>query len=267
MSTTTAPTPGTLRRSGMPGLARLLVTEARLYLRDAGTVFFVLTFPTVLLLGMAYVIPGMREPMTDAAPPFEGLMPASLFAPVVIAVAIATAGLAAMPAYLAAYRESGVLRRMSTTPMRPQGILVAQVVVNLAALLVGSALAIVMGVLLLDVPLPVSWWVVLLSIPPAAGATFGIGLIIGGLASKGSTASGIGMTLYFPMLFFAGLWTPGPSMPEAVAAVATYTPLGAASQALTTGWFGGDFPATQLVVMVVWTAVTLVIAARTFRWR
>lgn len=128
MTTATA-TPVRPARLGMRGLPTLIATEARLFTRDFGNLFFVLVFPTVLLVGMGYAIPDMREPLTDAGA-LNGLRVVDLFLPVMFCVAAATAGLAALPAYLASYRETGVLRRLSTTPMRPAGVLLAQVVIH-----------------------------------------------------------------------------------------------------------------------------------------
>lgn len=267
MTTTThdRPRPDTRpsSRLGMPGWGRMLQTETILYLRDIGNGIFVLLFPAVLLLGVSYGLPGMR----DAVPEFGGLTPAQVFAPIMISVSIATAGLAALPNYLASYRETGVLRRLSTTPMRPQGLLLAQLVVNAAGLVVGAALAIGLGMALLDVPMPDQLLLTIVATLLGTASCFGIGMVIGGIADKATTASGVGMLIYFPMLFFAGLWTPGPAMPETIARIATYTPLGAASQALQETWFGDGVPLRQLVVMAVWAVVTFLVASKTFRWK
>lgn len=262
--TTTTPA---VRAARMPGLGRLVATEFRLYLRDAGTVVFVLAFPAILLVGMGLVIPGFREVITDAPPPWEGMRGIHIYAPVVVCVAVATAGLSALPTYLASYRESGVLRRLSTTPMPPQGILLGQLTVNLVGLTAGAAIAIGLGAIVLDVPMPANWGLALVSFVLAITSVFGIGLIIGGLVDKASTASGIGMLVFFPLLFFAGMWTPGPMMPGGLASIAQWVPLGAAAQALTAAWFGGDPPLLQLGVMAAWSLVLFVVAARTFRWR
>lgn len=254
--------------SGMPGLGTLITTEFKIYGRDFGNIFFVLAFPTVLLLGIGLIIPGLRDTITDAGPPWDGLQPVHLLVPVMVAVAVASAGLSSLPTYLASYREKGVLRRLSTTPMAPQGILIALILVNLFWLTLGAALSIAVGIVVLDVPLPVDWWILIVAFPLTITSCFGIGLIIGGIVRKASVAGGIGMLVFFPMMFFAGLWTPGPAMPDTLATIATWTPLGAAGQALTTAWFGdGGFPSLQFVSMGLWTVVTFAIAAKTFRWK
>jgi ABC-2 type transport system permease protein len=257
----------TTSRTGSRPFRALLVSETRLYLRETGNVVFVLVFPLILLIGMGFAIPGMRETITDAPAPWYGLRAIDLFAPIMVCVAVATAGLSSLPAVLAGYRERGVLRRLSTTPMRPQGVLLAQLVVQAGAVLVGAGLALVAGNLVFGIPVPVQPLLTVALLVPAVAAIFGIGLLIGGLAPKASTASGLGMLVYFPMLFFAGLWTPGPMMPDAVEAVARFTPLGAASQAMTGAWLvGGGVPWLSVGVMVAWAAVLTTVAARTFRW-
>lgn len=256
----------TRSHTGTRGLTALISTELKLFLRDFGNVFFVLAFPTVLLIGMGFAIPGMRDPITDLPEPWLGLRAVDLFAPLMLCVAAATAGLSSVPAYLASYRETGVLRRMSTTPMRPQGVLIAQAVVQLLGVIVGGGLALTFAFLVFDTPMPQNPALALVVFLAATTSMFGIGVLIGGLASKGATASGIGMLVYFPMLFMAGLWTPGPMMPDTVEAIATYTPLGAASQAMNEAWFGTGMPWVQLIVMVTWTVLMFGLAARTFKW-
>ena len=49
---------------------------------------------------------------------------------------------------------------------------------------------------------------------------------------------------------------------------ARVTPLGAASQVMSYGWFGGDtFPWIQIIAMIVWTAVLMPLAVKLFKWR
>ena len=253
-------------RAGTRGLGTLTLTETRLFMRDFGSWFFALLFPTVLLLGIGLVIPGMREVITDAPPPWAGMEAVHTFTPVALATAMGTVALVTLPVYIADYRANGVLRRLSTTPMRPQGVLVAHVVINVVAVLVASALAVLAALLVFGSPMPQQPLLAVGVFVLGAAAMFGIGLLIAALAPKGAVASGIGMLVYFPMLFFAGMWTPGPAMPDTLATVASYTPLGAASQALTTAWFDGGFPAHQTVVLLAYCALLYPLAARLFRW-
>ncbi|UNX55337.1 ABC transporter permease [Georgenia sp. TF02-10] len=268
--TTTAQGPAAVPRSrtgaGWRGANRLLGTETAVWLRDAGTVFFGVVFPSVVLLGVGFAIPGMRDPITDAPPPWDGLTPIATYLPIVLATAIGTSALTVMPVTLATFREKGVLRRLATTPMRPQGLIASHLVINLGATLVSSVVALAVGMLVFDAVAPGRAAVVLLAFVLAVAAMFALGTLVAARAARGTTASAIGMTIYFPSLLFAGLWTPGPVMIDFIREIGQFTPLGAASQAMTEGWFGDGFPALQMVVMVAWTAVLLPLGVKLFRW-
>ncbi|WP_125776361.1 ABC transporter permease [Antribacter gilvus] len=253
------------------GFGTLLSTEARVWLREPVAVFFALAFPVVLLVGFGYLIPGLREPMSDAPPPWNDESAMSFYLPSVLALSIATVALTVIPVTFATFREKGVLRRLATTPMRPQAIVGVHLVINLAAVLVASLLAVAGAMLAFGVPLPENPGVVLLSFVLGVAAMYSLGLLVSARAPRGTTASGVGMLLYFPSMLVSGLWTPGPAMPDWLETLGKFTPIGASAQGMTIGWLGevmtGEvFPAVQIIVMVVWTAVLFPLGVKLFRW-
>ena len=249
----------------MRALWALTRAEGRLYLREPMNVFFGLVFPTLLIFMLGFLIPAMQETV-PGEPGFADLRIIDLFAPIILALAIATVSLTTLPPVFGSYRERGVLRRLSTTPLPASRLLIAQVAVNVAAVVVAVALALVGGVALLDLALPTQPLLVVGAFLLAAVEMISLGCLISAVVPTAAGASGLGMVLYFPMLFFAGVWLPGPLMPAGLAQVSGWTPLGAASQAMTEGWFGSGVPVQQLVVMVIWTLVLVPLAARLFRW-
>lgn len=246
------------------GTGTLLRSETRLFLRDGGSLFFALAFPAIVLVGVGLAIPGLDQPLTEG--PGAGLPGIVVMLPPVLATAMATPALSTVPSTIAGYREQGVLTRLSTTPMRPTGLLLAQLVVGVVSFLLATVLALAVGSLVFTVPMPQHAGVVLAAVLLGAVAMFSVGMIIAARATKASTAQGIGMLVYFPMLFFAGMWTPGPVMPDVVASIATWTPLGAISQAISAGWLGGDLPWLQLAVTAVYAVAGIAVSARLFRW-
>lgn len=259
-------TPGTPRPTVRPHalMLRLLRAETRLYLRDVPSAVFALLVPAVVLVSAGLVIPGMRERLSGGA--WDGLTMIQVYTPAVLTMAVATPALSTLPMIVANYREHGVLRRLSTTPTRPSAVLAAQVVINLAAFVVAGAIALAVAAAVFDSPLPRQSPTAVLALLLGALAMFGLGMLVAARARTGTAASGIGMLLYFPLLFLAGMWTPGPLMPELASRIATFTPVGATSQALNTAWFDGGFPALQVLVLLAWTALLYPVAARTFRW-
>jgi len=50
--------------------------------------------------------------------------------------------------------------------------------------------------------------------------------------------------------------------------IARVSPLGAASQVMSYGWFGGSpFPWVQIGAMIAWTALLTPVAVKLFKWR
>ncbi len=262
-----APTDGAVAHRAPGGaLARMIAVEARLLVRDPSVLFFALLFPALLLTVLGLVMPWADQPYDDSDPLLAAVTAITGYTPIVLSLAVATVAVSTFPAIIATYRQRGVLRRLSTTPVGPARLLVAQVVVNLAALLLAAALAVTSGVLVLGISLPEQPATVLLAFLLAVLSAFALGSLVAARAPTAAAANGWGMTLYFLCLFFAGVWLPLPLMPDLVQDVAGYTPLGAATQAMTAGWVGQPFPGTEMLVMAVWALVGVPVAVRLFRW-
>jgi ABC-2 type transport system permease protein len=253
----------------MRGFGGLVRTEAKVWSRDASTPFFALLFPALLMVAIAMMNPAMREPISDPeamGAVWYGVAPIAIWFPSLLAMAIATPSLTVLPAAFGGFREKGVLRRFSATPMRPQALIGAHYVINLSAAVVGAALALVLGQVLFGLVAPRNAAIVVLAFVLGMASTFMVGTLIAARVPRGSTGSAIGSVVYFVLIILAGVWTPGPAMPDALVTVARFTPLGASAQAMTAGWFESGFPLAQTLVMVGWTAVLLPLSVKLFRW-
>ncbi|GEL46857.1 ABC transporter permease [Cellulomonas hominis] len=248
-------------------LARVTAVEGRLALREPSNVFFAVLFPAVLLAVLGLAMPWGSAPYSEDDPLLSQINGITGYTPIVLTLAVGTVALSMYPITIATYRGTGVLRRLSTTPLPPSRLLIAQILVSVAALLVAAVLALVVGLLVVDVSAPTRPGVVLLAFVLTAAATFGVGSLIAARAPTAGAATGIGMTTYFVSLFFAGVWLPLPIMPEVVQRIAGWTPLGAGSQAMLAGWVGDALPVRELLVMAGWAVVLVPLAARLFRWR
>ena len=97
-------------------------------------------------------------------------------------------------------------------------------------------------------------------------AIFAIGLWIASFARSANVANAIGQVLFYPMMFFAGLYFPREMMPDVLRHISDWTPLGAAVNALQTA-AEGSFPSAQaLLVMAGYAVVFGAVAVKQFKW-
>ncbi|MEO3811369.1 ABC transporter permease [Sphaerisporangium sp. B11E5] len=241
----------------------LLTTEALIYLREPMATFMTLGLPIGLLLGLGLSIPDFRVPL----PEFGGQRVVDTQLPaMMIILSVSTSAFSAIPAALAVYRERGILRRLSVTPVPPSRLLGAQLVVNLASAVVATALTIVMGHLLLDSRLPaqLGWFAV--SFVLGVGAMFAIGLLLAAAIPSSRAAGAIGAVVMFPLLFLGGMWVPREAMPELLRQISDFTPTGPFGQTLRDAWAGTTPEPLHLAVLAAWTLLASIAAARLFRW-
>ncbi|MDF2709663.1 MAG: transporter permease [Nonomuraea muscovyensis] len=243
-------------------MKKLLLVETKLYLRDGGTVVFSLVLPVLLLLVIGS-IPAMSQP--DPAFGGERLIDTQLPAMMTL-LALLTLAFTVLPAVLTTYREQGVLRRMSTTPVHPGRMLATQLLINLALGTVAVVLLVVSGRLVLGTSMPRQPVGFVLVFLLGTAALLAMGLVIAALARTGKAAPLVGTSVMFPLMFVAGMWFPREVMPDALRAVSDFSVAGPFAQALRDTWAGGWPEPLHLGVMVGGLVLFGGLAVRLFRW-
>ncbi|WP_432534740.1 ABC transporter permease [Kineococcus arenarius] len=245
----------------MSATTAVLKAETRLFTREPGSLFWVLAFPSLLLLAFG-LVPKFRE----ADPALGGERALDVYVPSVVLVALITASLLSMPGALTTYRERGVLRRVRATPARPSSLLLAQVVLHAVAAVLGALLALAVGRFAWDVALPEHRLAYGLTLLLATLAGLATGTVITALARTARAAQAIGLAAFFPSMFAAGVYVPIQVLPQSLRQVVEVFPFGAAAQALDRAASGSWPTWTHLAVLVLWTVVLTAVAVRWFRW-
>ena len=246
--------PRDLPRRAFP---KLVQNEARLVWRQPVSLGIGLVMPVLLLALLGGAFRGAS---------LGGLSVAQAELPMLIVLVLATIALFGLPAPLATYREQGILRRLSTTPVPPAWVLGAQLAVNASIAVAGLMVLLVTGIAGFGLKTPQSVGGLALSVALAAVAVFGIGLWITGIASNAAMAGGIAWVTFFPLTFFAGVFVPLPILPAVVRDIGDWTPLGAAVHALQDATQAGFPPARFLLVLTGYALVSGALAIRFFRW-
>ena len=249
-------------RAPRRALKELAITEAKCAWRTPVTLALGVLVPVIVLVILGSVgalqktIPGSDPPVTYM----------TTFVPVLIGMVLAFTALVSLPIVLVSQRESAFLRRLSTTPVAPRWLLAAQVAVNFVLAVVAMVLIVGGGALFFQVRAPAQLGGFVLSALLATAALFAIGLLIAAVAANRVVAAVLGTILFYPLMFYAGLWVPRQSMSLAMRHISDYTPLGAGVHAMLSS-IQGTFPPTQpLLVMAAWAVVFGVAAVKFFRW-
>jgi ABC-2 type transport system permease protein len=251
-----------MREKTVNVLTKLTTAEAKVFLRDPGAPALVVGIPLALLLVFG-LLPGAGDP----DPKYGGQSAlATVIAPMAVTILLAMLALTQFPNSMGTYREKGLLKRLSASPVPPSRLLAAQLLVNLAAVVVVVLLVVGVGRFALGITLPGNPAGFLLSIVLGALALFSVGLLVAALAPTGRAASGIGTAVFFPMLALGGVWVPKEKLPPFLQHVADVLPLGATLNALRATWAGSAPEVLQLGSMAVVAVACTAIAARVFRW-
>lgn len=241
--------------------AAVLRSEARLLTREPAVLFWIVAFPSGLLTVLG-LIPSFR----DADPSLGGRRVIDLYVPVSVLLALIMAGVQAMPPVLTGYRERGILRRLSTTPVRPAALLTAQLVLLGAGAFCSALLVMAVGRLAFGVRLPEQLAGYVLALAVATASALALGAAVCAVSRTQKAAQAIGSVVFFPSMFTAGVWLPVQAMPDLLQRIVTYTPFGAASEALDRAARGGWPGWAHLGIMALWTVLLTGAAARWFRW-
>jgi ABC-2 type transport system permease protein len=242
-------------------LLKLSLTELKLLSRERVRAVLPIAFPVVLIVILGNVR-SFRQPSASLG----GESVIDLYTTIMVVMGLALLALTNMPMIVADYREKGVLRRLQTTPIGPVRVLAAQLVADLTVAVVMVIAVLAVARIGFDVPLPRQPGAFVVTALLAACALLATGLLVAAVAPTGRVARGVGALLFYPMMFFAGLWIPIPNMPATLQHISHATPLGAAVPALTAA-AEGSWPTTlQLLTLAGWAVALGLAAARFFRW-
>jgi ABC-2 type transport system permease protein len=197
-------------------LVAMTKTETTLFFREPLLPALVLALPVLLLIGFG-LIPGFGDPSSD----LSGQSGTEYIASIGVAIVLAVLGLSILPTTLGTYRERGVLRRLRATPVTPRTLLGAQLLLVGGATLAATVLLVLVGSLGFGVAVPRNLAGFVLAVVLGAAALLSLGLLVAAVAPTAKAANAIGMTLFFPSMFLAGVYVPRETFPRSSSTSAT----------------------------------------------
>ena len=216
--------------------------------------------PTVLLVIIG-IIPKNRTHLKV----LDGLTTFNAYVPIFLAMVIAALAFYGLPIPLAIYRDQGILRRLSATPVPPAWVLAAQLVLNASFAVAELILLLIVATAGFGIAAPKSAAGLAVALFLSIAGVFAIGLWVAAIA-RPRTAGILAAVCFFPLMFFAGLFFPREEMPRALLDVSNLTPLGAAVQAIQSAMLNGFPPVLPLLVLPAYALIFSALAVRFFRW-
>jgi len=239
----------------MRRLAAQTRIELLLTLRRGESVLLTFAIPVLLLafFSKVDVLPtGFRRPIDFL---FPGVLALAVMSTAMVSLAIATGF----------ERQSGVLKRLGSTPLTRAELLGAKTIAMIA-IEVLQVVVLVVEALLLGFRFGGAHLGVALAGAILATIAFaGIGLLMAG-ALPALTTLAAANGLYLVLLLLGGMVIPLTKLPSGLRAVARALPAGALSDVLHSALRGAAAPGRSWLVLIAWAIAAPALAATRFRW-
>ena len=245
------------------GLWKLTWIEMKIFMREPLGALGTIGVPVLI-----FVVLGRFANLRSGtpSPAVMGLSGAGL--PVLVALLISVSAVLSLVTIISIYREGGILKRLRATPLRPQTILSAHVIVKLLLTAATLGLIFLAGKRYFPPGAQVPWFSFTIALLISTWSVLSIGFLIASIVPTARFAQPIGAVILYPMIAFSGLFVHISDLPPVLRAVTRVLPLTYAVRLLVgiwngDGWFahGGDVAALT-VLFLLFTAIS----AKVFRW-
>ena len=243
-------------------LLRMTWIETKLLIREPVTLVFSFAFPVLVLVLLGGIFGGQH--MDGGS--YDGLKMMDWYVPSYIGLVVASIGTVSLPVHLSAYREAGVLRRFRASGMSEWALLGSQFLVGVGTCLVGALAISVLGIFVYGVVVPVSIGGVAVAFVVAVFAFSALGVLIASLSPTARAAQGVGLLIWFIMMFISGTSAPLSDLPAWMLALGKALPLYHVVISLVDPWNGFGSSLLQLTIVGGIGVATTLMAAALFQW-
>lgn len=236
--------------------AYLAWSEVKLLAREPLVLVVSLMFPILLMALLLASFSGDNDPV------FVGMDGTNFYVTSYLGAAIAAMGFMGTPTHVAAYRDSGVLRRFQAAGVPSRALVVSQLAVLGILAVVGAAAMIGLAYAGFDLAAPASVAGVVTGFAVGIVAFAAIGALLGSLMPSARAAQGLGLVLFFGTFFVVGGGPPPGVLPDLLNDIAAWTPTGLLIEAIRSPWVSGGLDVTAMVTLAAIAAIGFALAAR-----
>ena len=248
---------------GPRGLLALTWLEIKIFVREPLGVIGSVFVPVFLFAILSRMFGGRLTQLPEG---YRGIVGPDLA--VFAALLIGISAVLSLVTIIAIYRESGILKRLRATPLRPLTILSAHVLVKLLFTAATLVLTLLMGRRYFAVDIPIPWVAFTAATAVSTLSILSLGFVLASVAPTARFAQPIGTIVLYPMVGFSGLFVPVDQMPIILQLIAHVTP-GTYAVSLMRGAWHHDSVLSHtgdLLGLGIIAAVCTVLAIKVFRW-
>jgi ABC-2 type transport system permease protein len=239
--------------------AHQLRAEQLVFWRSREAAVFIFVFPPMLflLLGSVY------------GDTIDGRPASSVLLAGMLGYGVANTAFAGLTIQLVIRRESGVLKRLRSTPLPPSTYLASALVSTLAVFGLQLATIFVLGRVLFGTALDTEWPSLIAAVLVGVAAFAGVGLGVAALIRSAEGSSAVVNVILLPMAFLSGSFGPTRDFPDVLRAVGDVLPLKYLIDTIEGIYLDHDQVwdhVGALGVLAAWGVAGLAVAVRRFGW-
>jgi ABC-2 type transport system permease protein len=245
------------------GLWKLTWIEVKVFMREPLGAFGTIGFPVLVFIVLGRVVNFKAAP---PSPAFSSFSRAGI--PVFASLLIAVSAVLSLITIISIYREGGILKRLRATPLRPQTILTAHVIVKLILTAATLALMVLAGKRYYPVGAHVPLFSFAIALIISTWSILSIGFLIASIVPTARFAQPIGAIILYPMIGVSGLFVPVESFPPVLHAAVRILPPTYAVRLLQGIWNGDGWLAhvSDVAALTVLFLLYTALSAKVFRW-
>ncbi len=241
-------------------MLRYFALEIRRMYRDRRFVFFTIAIPVAFYLLWSNIFAKNGGVDSDTGLAAKTYLLVSMASFGALGASLTTTG-----ARLAAERQSGWLRQLQVTPLRPWAVIAAKVLASMCLALPAIVLVGLTAALTQHVRLSPGQWVAMVALMWVGTLPFAaLGTLIGSLVGA-DAAQPVTIACLFGLSIFGGLWMSVSILPRTLRQIAHWTP---SNRFADLGWsvVGGHTPpASDGLILAGWTVVLGALAVIAYR--
>jgi ABC-2 type transport system permease protein len=188
--------------------------------------------------------------------------------PVLASLLISVSAVLSLVTIISIYREGGILKRLRATPLRPQTILTAHVIVKLIFTAATLVLMLLSGKRYYPVGVHAPLFSFTIALIVSTCSILSVGFLIASIVPTARFAQPIGAIIFYPMFGVSGLFVPLTALPPVAYAMSRVLPLTYAVSLLQGIWKGEAWSAHigDVTALTMGFVICTAISAKVFRW-